>query len=269
MNVLPIVQTFSGAAVGCMAGWRTAVHIWPLIGHAVASLSAGRWDVDGIKCLVCGEPEPAGDMLLCDLCNAGCHAHCAGVALDDVGEYWYCPACWAASDQGRLLVRRDAAGGVVGDAAADGPLGAAAVPLSAALDSRTRRLLLEQQSVQREVRAPVPLEQWDQRFLAGAPAQLSGWLRGRLAESSHSALATQRGQFTRFLELSGMPLAATAGELAHQLACWVMGRAENGFKLSTIELGIYAVQDEATRASGWRSLSQDVQLRDALAVARR
>ena len=34
-------------------------------------------------------------------------------------------------------------------------------------------------------------------------------------------------------------------------------------------LGIYAVQDEATRASGWRSLSQDVQLRDALAVARR
>ena len=199
-------------------------------------------------------------MLLCDGagCTAACHLSCMGLpAAAMPSGPWLCGTCWAAA--GPQVVGGQALSSVAG--------GAAAVP--SFLDSRTQRLLLEQRSAQRAARAPVPMEQWDRRFLADAPAHLPAWLRGRMADSSHATLASQRGQFSRFLELAGMQPAATAPQLAHQLACWVMGRAENGFKFSTLELGIYAVIDEAVRAHGWRELAQNVQLRDALAVAKR
>ena len=197
-------------------------------------------------------------MLLCNGagCGRACHLSCMGLTMADAppGD-WLCGACRAASDAAPAP-----SGPAAPSAAAGQP------PLPAWADGRTQRLILEQRSAQRESCTPVPMQQWDRRYLADAPAHLPAWLHGRLVESSHSTLHSQRGQFRLCLQLAGMPQAATAGQLAHQLACWVMGRAENGFKFSTIELGIYAVADEAVRASGWRGLAQDVQLRDALAV---
>ena len=200
-------------------------------------------------------------MLLCDGagCGRACHLGCMGLAMADAppGD-WLCGACWAAGS----------APPAPGGQAAPGPA-AGQPPLPSWADGRSQRLILEQRSAQRGSRVPVPMQQWDSRYLADAPAHLPAWLHGRLADSSHCTLQSQRGQFRLYLQLASMPQAATAGQLAHQLACWVMGRAENGFKFSTIELGIYAVADEAVRACGWRGLAQDVQLRDALAVAKR
>ena len=94
-------------------------------------------------------------------------------------------------------------------------------------------------------------------------------LNGRLAQSTHGAYASQQREFAAFCTRAGLPPPGTAAQLAEHLACWVMGWSENGFKFSTIELGIYAVLAEAARLHGWQSISQSVALKDALAVARR
>lgn len=117
--------------------------------------------------------------------------------------------------------------------------------------------------------AAVPVQQWDPRYFSGDSAVLAAWLRGRLSEASHSTFEAQQHQFAQFRELAGWGPAASPQQLEQQLAHWVMGRSENGYKFSTIELGIYAVADQALRSRGWAGLARAATLRDALAAARR
>lgn len=214
-------------------------------------------------------------MLLCDVCNAGCHASCMWLPLEAVGDVWLCSSCWKASGDGRNLQWRPGSGGQErrpsaarqAQRAAE-PQPAAAVEPAAeqrqqpqrllaatepqAVDSRTERLLLEVGLRSESRRAAVPVARWAPRHLAGCEGRLDQWLQGRLAASSHATLASQRSQFEQFVGLAAMPAAQQPGQLARQLACWVMGRAQNGYKLSTIELGVHAVvQAAGARGCAW------------------
>lgn len=215
-------------------------------------------------CTICRQPEPEEDLLLCDApgCSQACHLSCMGLSLQHAppGD-WFCGQCWAAGAGSRAAApsRPGAAAG----ASSSGGSGA-----GIQLDRRTLRFLAEREQ-QPPVTRAVPVQQWDPRFLSGAPQLLPAWLAGRLAASSHRSLESQRTQFRQFQQLAGMPAATVPEQLVEQLACWVMGRSEHGYKFSTIELGIYAVLDGAVRSQGWRNLAQHARLRDALAVAKR
>lgn len=168
---------------------------------------------------------------------------------------WVCLACYARP--AAPAAARPAAAAQQAQQAQPGP------------DPRTQRWLAERERLQPARQQAVPVTEWEPQYLTGAAARLPAWLHGRLADSSHQSLQSQRQQFRLFGQLANMPPAVTAATLTEQLACWVMGRAENGYKFSTIELGVYAVLDEAARTSGWRGLATEVRLRDALATARR
>lgn len=227
-------------------------------------------------------------MLLCDVCNAGCHATCMGLDCQAVGEWWLCATCWQSSGRGQRLTLRQpteaqpqqaadtparqaprAAGGQRAEApAAPAPVArvAAATP---AVDGRTQRLLTEAVLRSAGRTRAVPVARWAPEYLAGADHRLETWLRARLAASSHTTFESQCSQFEQFRALAALPEAATPEQLARQLACWAMGRADNGYKLSTIELGVHAVQQATERQRGWEGLSRHLVLRDALAAAGR
>ena len=53
-------------------------------------------EVDGedTECDVCSSRSRAGDMLLCEDCNKGCHLQCHSPPLDRIpDEMWFCPSC--------------------------------------------------------------------------------------------------------------------------------------------------------------------------------
>ena len=258
--------------------WRRAADLCAPPPFSPLTADPEDWDLESIPCILCGRPEPADDLLLCDLCNAGCHASCMGVPLASIGEWWLCASCWAVSSGGQHLQWRADAGPrqrpeagrraaqeqraqqAAGGSPAERAL--AAVPAAAqqqqaqvrqdraaaqpaSLDSRTERLLSEALLRSGSRRAAVPVARWAPQHLAGAERRLDQWLAGRLAASSRATLAGQRRQFGQFRELAGLPTAPGPEQLARQVACWVMGRSENGYKLSTIELGVHAVLEDA------------------------
>uniref|UniRef100_A0A7S0NMT7 PHD-type domain-containing protein n=1 Tax=Calcidiscus leptoporus TaxID=127549 RepID=A0A7S0NMT7_9EUKA len=49
---------------------------------------------EDVSCQVCGRPDGAQQMLLCDRCDEGYHLHCLSPQLEQVPEgSWVCPAC--------------------------------------------------------------------------------------------------------------------------------------------------------------------------------
>ena len=89
---------------------------------------------------------------------------------------------------------------------------------------------------------PTPLAAWTPAFwqeLATGHG-LRQFLQTARAPSTIATYASQHRQFTAFCRLLGM---TTPAQCFHTdvLAAWVMGRSSHAYKLSTIELGVYAV----------------------------
>ena len=88
-----------------------------------------------------------------------------------------------------------------------------------------------------------PVRAWDDSVwqqLRQRPA-LDAFMRQGRATSTESTYAAQQCQFGDFCCMLGV---GYQQPFTADLVCkWVMGRAANGYKLSTIELGLYAVND--------------------------
>ena len=67
------------------------------------------------------------------------------------------------------------------------------------------------------------------------------FLQRARAPSTLATYAVQREQFAQFCEVMGV---TGDDRLSADMLCrWIMGRSENGYKLSTIELGLHAIGD--------------------------
>jgi hypothetical protein len=89
---------------------------------------------------------------------------------------------------------------------------------------------------------PVPLSAWGADFwhqMIGGDS-FDSFLRSAQAASTQATYASQQHQFQQFCQLLGMPNPRACFQ-ADVLAAWVMGRSVHHYKLSTIELGVYAV----------------------------
>jgi integrase len=94
-----------------------------------------------------------------------------------------------------------------------------------------------------------------------------GWwqfLQRDLAGSTHKAYGYHQQQYRAFCRLMGRPERPDA----HTLAQFVMGRADHGYALSTIEQGVYAVQRWGLDL-GVEALAADREVQRALKVAAR
>ena len=88
-----------------------------------------------------------------------------------------------------------------------------------------------------------PLSEWAEATWADlrGDTAVETFLSGARAASTQATYEVQRRQFLRFCDELGV-----RGEdcfTADVLSRWIMGRSVNHYKLSTIELGLYAVAD--------------------------
>ena len=130
-------------------------------------------------------------------------------------------------------------------------------------------LILEQLRRQGQPTRPVPLSAWTPEFWQQLRDgdSLRQFLRSSRAPSTLSTYASQQRQFQLFCALLGV---SSPQSCFHPdvLAAWVMGRSTHAYKLSTIELGVYAVCDLASQHSIRLSASMPV-LKTALQAAAR
>ena len=137
--------------------------------------------------------------------------------------------------------------------------------------SQPQGLILQLEQLRRrgQPSRPTPLSTWQPQFwqqLASGDS-LRSFLTTSRAPSTLPTYASQQRQFRLFCGLLGMasPLACFHADV---LAAWVMGRSVHHYKLSTIELGVYAVFDLARQHGVLLSASQPT-LRAALKAAGR
>ena len=116
---------------------------------------------------------------------------------------------------------------------------------------------------------PTPLSAWTpefwQRLTAGD--SLNRFMRASQAQSTQSAYASQQHQYQQFCQLLGMHTPAACFQ-PDVLAAWVMGRSTHGYKLSTIEQGVYAVCSLARQHNTYLSASS-VHVKTVLQAASR
>lgn len=109
---------------------------------------------------------------------------------------------------------------------------------------------------------PVSLSEWDAGFLQGLDANWQQYLQLDLAAATHRTYNSQQQQYRQFCGLLHRePLPD-----AHTLAQFVVGRAMQGYALSTIEQGVYAVARWGADL-GREQLASDPEVRRALKVA--
>jgi integrase len=115
---------------------------------------------------------------------------------------------------------------------------------------------------QRERNKPVPVAQWGGDYAARLEGDWQRLLQLDLASSTHRSYAYHQRQYSEFCRLMGRR------ELPdpHTLAQFVVGRAQHGYALSTIEQGVYAVQRWGSDL-GLEPVSRHGEVRRALKVA--
>ncbi|WIA44603.1 hypothetical protein OEZ86_007321 [Tetradesmus obliquus] len=84
---------------------------------------------------------------------------------------------------------------------------------------------------------PRPVEEWDQSLLDGLRDDFRSYMRLDLADSTGRSYDSQERQYRKFCVRIGKPEVPDAEVLAR----FVVGRALNDYKLSTIEVGVAAI----------------------------
>ena len=129
---------------------------------------------------------------------------------------------------------------------------------------------MEQMRRQAQPGGHIPMSAWSSAFWQQLATgdNLTTFLRTSQAASTMATYASQQRQFEQFCTLLlGMPSPHACFQ-ADVVAAWVMGRSVHGFKLSNIELGVYAVCSLA-RQHGISISASAQPLRSALQAASR
>lgn len=84
---------------------------------------------------------------------------------------------------------------------------------------------------------PVPVRQWGEEYMQRLTGRWQDFLQLDLANSTHRAYGWHQDQFRQFCRLAGLPERPTERAVAQ----FVVGRAQHGYALSTIEQGVYAL----------------------------
>jgi len=115
---------------------------------------------------------------------------------------------------------------------------------------------------QREEPRPTSVGLWDERFVRDLEEKWPQYLQLDLARTTHKTYGSQQQQYKEFCAVMQRPPVPDP----HTLAQFVVGRAVQGYALSTIEQGVYAVARwGADLGSG--QLANDGEVRRALKVA--
>jgi len=117
---------------------------------------------------------------------------------------------------------------------------------------------------QRSSRQPVPVSRWDRSYADRLEADWDRLLQLDLASSTHKTYTYHQEQYRTFCSLMGR----RERPEAHTLAQFVIGRAQHGYALSTIEQGVYAVQRWGADL-GIEQLAANSEVQRALKVAAR
>lgn len=128
----------------------------------------------------------------------------------------------------------------------------------AAIINRHAAIRSEQRANQR----PVPVQEWGQSYVDGLQSNWRHYLQMDLANSTHKAYDYHQRQFKEFCRMAGFPPRPEPRALAQ----FVIGRAEHGYALSTIEQGVYAVARMALD-QGVEGLTSDLEVKRAMKVA--
>eukprot|EP00882_Tetradesmus_deserticola_P008231 GHRQ01008676.1.p1 GENE.GHRQ01008676.1~~GHRQ01008676.1.p1 ORF type:complete len:348 (-),score=64.88 GHRQ01008676.1:210-1253(-) len=131
------------------------------------------------------------------------------------------------------------------------------MPLSAVLTYQARY-----QAERHAARKPVPVEAWSEDYVLKLRGSWQDFLRLDLAQSTDRSYNWHVSQYLKFCAAAGVP--ATPDALV--LAQFVVGRAQHGYAVSTIELGVYAVARWVLDA-GMEGLASELVVRRALKVA--
>jgi hypothetical protein len=130
--------------------------------------------------------------------------------------FWVGSACsWAAAALHVLLVELPPP-----------PVSAVLLLLSAVLMYQATH-----QAERRAARKPVPVEQWSQEYVKQLRGSWHDFLQLDLAESTHMSYGWHVPQYCTFCRAAGV----TEVPVAQVLGQFVVGRAQHGYALSTIE----------------------------------
>ncbi|WIA42314.1 hypothetical protein OEZ86_008328 [Tetradesmus obliquus] len=114
---------------------------------------------------------------------------------------------------------------------------------------------------------PRPVEEWDQGLLDGLRDDFRSYMRLDLADSTGRSYGSQERQYRKFCVRIGKPEVPDAEVLAR----FVVGRALNDYKLSTIEVGVAAISrwaaDEGLFDAEQQSLASHKLVRRAMRIA--
>ncbi|WIA31088.1 hypothetical protein OEZ86_001115 [Tetradesmus obliquus] len=118
------------------------------------------------------------------------------------------------------------------------------------------------QAQRRAARKPVPVEAWPAGFVLELREKWQDILQLDLAQSTHRSYGWHVRQYRQFCVAAGAPQQPDAQVLAQ----FVVGRAQHGYAVSTIEQGVYAVARWALDV-GQEGLASDLVVRRAMKVA--
>jgi site-specific recombinase XerD len=118
------------------------------------------------------------------------------------------------------------------------------------------------QAERREARKPVPVEQWSKEYVQQLRGCWQDFLQVDLAESTHRAYGWHVRQYRKYCKAAGVREVPDA----EMLGQFVVGRAQHGYALSTIEQGVYAVSRWALDL-GVEGLAAELEVRRAMKVA--
>lgn len=118
------------------------------------------------------------------------------------------------------------------------------------------------QQAKRGDQRPVPVQEWGRGYVTQLQENWRDYLQLDLANSTHRSYDYHQRQFKEFCRLAGLPVEPAPRALAQ----FVIGRAEHGYALSTIEQGVYAVARWALDL-GVEHLATDLEVKRAMRVA--
>lgn len=121
------------------------------------------------------------------------------------------------------------------------------------------------QSRLRSETTPLPVDQWSPAFLASLPALMPSLLDLDLAPATRASYNGHVRQYLTFCDRTDRPHRPDATVLAQ----FILGRAMTGYKLSTIELGVYAVAKWGKEQFGITELLETPVVQRALKAAPR
>lgn len=108
----------------------------------------------------------------------------------------------------------------------------------------------------------MPVEAWASEYVQQLRGDWQQFLRKDLEESTHRAYSWHERQYLQFCAVAGVEVVPDAEVLAQ----FVVGRAQHGYAISTIEQGVYAVARWALER-GVEGLASQLVVRRALKVA--